>query len=373
MPITKTNNVKDGKRQYRVRVNYVDALGNYRQKERRVYGMSEARAAEAEMLHEKDQPIYKQLTLQQLYTEYIETKSHEVRESSLMKTQQRLRAHVLKYLGDCKLSKLTRPVLQNWKNTIAKTDLAINTKRDIYAGFRAMLNYAVKMDYVSKNSLVVVGNFKEVLFETPAQKIQYYTADEFVKFASELKRSAKTLNDWGFYTFFCIAFYTGMRKGEINALRWSDIDSDVIHVRRSVNQKLRGEDVYTPPKNRSSYRDLQMPKPLQTVLAEHKERQQRCCPEWSHDLLVCGGIKPLRDSSIDKVNRRCAAAAGLHRIRIHDFRHSHASLLANAGINIQEVARRLGHSKVETTWNTYAHLYPREEERALVVLNDIFI
>ena len=62
---------------------------------------------------------------------------------------------------------------------------------------------------------------------------------------------------------------------------------------------------------------------------------------------------------------------GLPTIRVHDFRHTHASILVNEGINIQEIARRLGHAKIEMTWNTYAHLYPREEERAVSILNKI--
>ena len=61
----------------------------------------------------------------------------------------------------------------------------------------------------------------------------------------------------------------------------------------------------------------------------------------------------------------------LRRMNNHDFRHSHASLLANEGINIQEIARRLGHSKIEITWNTYSHLYPKEEDRAVSILNRI--
>ena len=77
--------------------------------------------------------------------------------------------------------------------------------------------------------------------------------------------------------------------------------------------------------------------------------------------------------SIDKRNRKYAEAAGLPRIKIHEYRHSHVSLLANEGINIQELARRLGHSNVQETWNTYYHLYPRAEERAVEVLNKIGI
>ena len=79
------------------------------------------------------------------------------------------------------------------------------------------------------------------------------------------------------------------------------------------------------------------------------------------------------DKKKKKRNTQYANAAGLPHIRIHDFRHTHASLLVNEGINIQEIARRLGHSKVEQTWNTYSHLYPREEERAVAILDGIVL
>ncbi len=77
----------------------------------------------------------------------------------------------------------------------------------------------------------------------------------------------------------------------------------------------------------------------------------------------------MKDTSISNRNKAIAEAVGPNVIRTHDFRHSHASILANAGINIQEVSRRLGHAKIEITWNIYAHLYPREEERATAVLD----
>ena len=162
-----------------------------------------------------------------------------------------------------------------------------------------------------------------------------------------------------------------MRKGEINALKWSDIDGEILHVRRSVAQKIKGQSIIeTPPKNKSSYRDLQIPKPLLKILSEHKKRQMRD-DHFSDNFRVCGGIKCLSDTAIENKNKSFAKASGLPHIRIHDFRHSHASLLANEGINIQEIARRLGHSDVKMTWNTYAHLYPREEERAVSVLDKI--
>lgn len=171
--------------------------------------------------------------------------------------------------------------------------------------------------------------------------------------------------------FFNIAYYTGLRKGEIHALRWSDINGEYLSVKHSITQKLKNQcDVETPPKNKSSIRTLQMPLPLIQILKEHKKRQMKL-QNVTEDSRILGDGKCLRDTTIQQRNILYSKLAGVKTIRIHDFRHSHASLLANMGINIQEVARRLGHTKVEITWNTYSHLYPKEEEKAVAILNAV--
>ena len=280
---------------------------------------------------------------------------------------------MLPYLSDTKLTKLTTPALQKWKNKVSEADIKNSTKRNAYGEFRAMLNYAVKMGYLPSNPLLIIGNFRDAYFETKEEKIQFYTPEQFRQFIAVAEKHTQSITDWGYYVFFCIAYFCGMRKGEINALKWSDIDGNVIHVRRSVAQKVKGEAIVeTPPKNKSSYRDLQAPLQLVEILNKHRSRQMQD-KRFNDDFRVCGGIACLSDTSISNKNIQYAKEAGLPIIRIHDYRHSHASLLINEGINIQEVARRLGHSNIEMTWNTYAHLYPREEERALNVLNKIVI
>ena len=208
--------------------------------------------------------------------------------------------------------------------------------------------------------------------------MSFYTPEEFKKFIEIAKRQAiekqkkeKNMYEWNFYVFFNIAYYTGLRKGEIHALRWNDIDNDYLSVKHSITQKLKGKtDVETPPKNKSSIRTLQIPLPLVKILKEHKKGQMQL-PNFSEDNRVLGDSKCLRDTTIQKRNMLYSSLAKVKTIRIHDFRHSHASLLANMGINIQEIARRLGHSNVEMTWNTYAHLYPKEEEKAIAILNEV--
>lgn len=373
MPIYKTKKKnKNGDTQYRVTYNYTDSEGKYRQRSKLVYGYAAAKAIQAKLEAQTEtQSENKVITVQALYDNYVISKNHEVRESSLGKSKSNLKNHVLPYLGSVKLSKLSSKTLQEWKDNISEKELKIITKQNIYKEFRAMLNYAVRLGDLKENPLLKIGNFKDPYdFDIPEEKIQYYTAEEYKRFISGIE--LKTPADWAYYTFFSIAFYTGMRKGENNSIRWKDLKDDILSVRRSVNQKLKGKgDIFTLPKNKASYRKLQIPNPLIEILKQQKEIQKKNYSNWSEEYLICGGEKCLRDTAIANKNKELAQKAKLKRIKIHDFRHTHATLLINEGINVQEIARRLGHSNVQTTLKVYAHLYPREEERAIKVLNSI--
>ena len=378
MPVYKVDGAKkDGLQKYNVRVNYIDSNGISKQLTRTTYGLEAAKDLERKLTAEQkakgDAPV-KKMTVQQLFDEYMNVKQYEVRESSLAQIRNHNQNYILPTFKDVCIDKLSVSLLQEWKVSMEQKGLALNTKKHAYGEFRAMLNYAVKMEYIPKNPITKVGNFKDVLSLKP--DIGFYTAGEFSQFISVAKKVAqeretrhKDLSEWDFVVFFCIAFYTGLRKGEIHALRWSDLDGSYLSVKRSISQKVGGGDRETPPKNKSSIRTLQMPKPLIEVLDAHKKRQARCLTRFGNDARICGGERCLRDSSIQKRNEKYSELSGVKRIRIHDYRHSHVSILANEGINIQEVARRLGHSRIEMTWNTYSHLYPREEERAVEVLN----
>lgn len=374
MPIYKLEGSKDGKQRYRVRVNTVDADGRYKQIERITYGRAEAKDLEQKLIYEIKTAgaAHRRMTVLSLFEDYVSAKQHELRQTSLNKSVGHIKNHVLPELGGVQLAKLTRPRLQAWKNTLRAKGLSCVTCNGVYKDLNAMLNYAVKLGYMPVNNLSALGGFKEADFTPVQEKLHYYTPEEFVRYISAADALCSSYSERRYYVFFAIAYFTGMRKGEINALKWSDIEGSIIHVRRSISQKAGGGDVETSPKNKSSYRDLAMPAPLISVLAEHKAAQQ-LIPQWSEDFRVCGGPRPLRDTTIANKNKQFALSAELPVLRIHDFRHSHASLLANEGINIQEIARRLGHSDVTMTWNTYSHLYPREEERAVAVLDKIKI
>lgn len=379
MPIYKSKNKKDGKQGYRVVVNYTDYNGEYKTVERIAYGSAEAKEKEAELAHEysiKKAPSVKRLTVQELSEEYLRAKKSETRASTHEKNIDILSHHILPHFGGQRVDKLTPAKLQAWKNTLSESGFSIHHLQNIYGVFRGVLNYAVRMDYIMKNPLNAVGNFKDMDFTPVADKLKYYTPEQFVKFMAVAKAYAEeenTVTAWGYYVFFAIAWYMGFRPGENNALRWSRFDGEFLSVKASVNQKTKGNGyVETLPKNKKSYRDVKVPEPLINILNAHKARQQ-AAGAWNEEFYICGGGKCLPNSTIDKRNREFATAAELPHIAVYDFRHSFASYLANEGINIQEVARRMGHSNVKRTWDTYAHLYPREEDRATAVLDRVQI
>lgn len=379
MPIYKTNKKRGGLFLYTVRVNYTDKNGKAHSLTRTAVGAEAAKLLESQLTAEyKTGQITpaERMTVGELAQQYFAVKRTEVRLSTAEKAERTLKCYVLPTMQDERLDRLNAQKLQSWKQTVAARGLAPKTQKNIYGAFRTMLNFAVRMEYIQRNPILIVGNFKDDDFTPPREKLRFYTADEFLRYkAAALKYAEEkgTIVEHAFYVFFCIAYYMGMRKGEIHALRWSDIEGNLLTVRHSVSQKIKGKPTFESlPKNKPSYRTIEVPAPLMEILEEYKKRLA-ARDAYRDNYRVCGGGESgvLTDSNVDRHNRRYADMAGLKHIRVHDFRHSHASLLANEGINIQEIARRLGHAKIEMTWNTYAHLYPRESERSLSVLNKV--
>ena len=380
MPIYKiTGEKKDGYQKYRVVVNYTDGNGKKRTSEKLVYGKAAAEKAEEEIRQKirtgaaSNDLKAKPMTVKELWDLYETEKKSEVRATTLAKKDSILKTHVMPELGTKKLRTLSYDDLMAWRTKLAAADRKVTTKNNAYRELRALLNFAVQRKLLRESPLKGVPTFRDPYKETAAVKLRYYTKDQYTKFIAEAKKEAESKNDlrtWGICVFFQIAYLTGMRKGEINALRWTDIEDDsFIWVRRSVTQKIKGQKwTETPPKTPTSVRRLQMPNQLKDDLEAHRERQRKV-KGWKESFFICGGPEPIPDTSIENANTKYAKAAELPHITIHEFRHSHASLLCNAGINIKEIARRLGHADVEITLRTYAHLYPKEEERAVSVLD----
>ena len=170
--IHKINKTQNGLQGYRVRLSYTDINGAYKQVERTVYGYDEAQMVLQQLLAEYKvkKTVVTRKTILELYDEYEKYHAHETRLSSHNKAMQILETHILPTMKDCRLDKLSKERLAKWKNSIAEQELSIVTKKNIYQAFNAMLNYAVKLDYIPKNPLSVLGTFKAQIVLTSPPK-----------------------------------------------------------------------------------------------------------------------------------------------------------------------------------------------------------
>ena len=372
MPIYKQKEKnKAGLYRYNVRINYIDTFGKYRQITRSAWGLQAAKELELQLNNtlNDNELCNSTLSIKDLFKDFYENRQYDIRPTTMRGYKTNYDNHIKPHIDNLKIKDLNTRNLNQWKKEINKKDISLKTKRNIYSDLRTILNYAVKMEYIPHNPLEKVDNFKDSTYQKP--EIVLYTPEEFIKFKIAALKKAKDTGYYDYYVFFCIAYYTGARKGEIHALRWNCIDNNRLYIKKSISQKLKGDDVETPPKNKSSIRSMLLPQPLIDVLNEHKKRQQKSISDWKDDGFICGYYKPLRDTSIENENKLYAEIAGVKKIRIHDFRHSHASLLINNKVNPLEVAHRLGHSTVDQTLKTYAHLFPNQEDASIAILNTV--
>lgn len=193
-----------------------------------------------------------------------------------------------------------------------------------------------------------------------------------------LQRVVDAAADGPLETVVAIAASTGMRRGEILALRWADVSSDrsVLHVRRTL-QPTRDGLMFEHPKTSRSRRTVALPAFAGPYLDRQKLAQQRrrdVCAGWQeHDLVVDRSDgSPINPDTLSSGWRRFLKAHGLPQIRFHDLRHAHATLMLIQGVHPKVVSERLGHASVGITLDTYSHVLPSIQNEAVDAFDRLF-
>jgi integrase len=203
--------------------------------------------------------------------------------------------------------------------------------------------------------------------------MQTWDEDDITRFLEAAKLTP-------YHALFYTALFTGMRHSELLALRWQDVDFILsqICVSRSLHQLRDGSFIFRSPKTAKGRRTVALSPSAVSVLKEHRERQELdrmmlgiplsdADPVFSH---VDG--KPIRPNTITRAWTVLAARAGLKVIRLHDARHTHASLMLKQGIHPKVVQERLGHSSIQITLDTYSHVAPGLQQAATARFDEAF-
>ena len=366
---------------YRVQVNYTDSFGKKKvivKQNKSTSTLKGAKQVEAEIVAKVNLLASSGIgkNFGDLFEYYKIVKKNEVRESTLQQNCRRIESYVMPYFKSRKLANTRLNDYQLWKNEIDKLDVSTMYKNKIYKVFNELINFGVKVEYMEVNHLKKLGNFKKP-GEIVDKNIDFWTKEEFDKFIQygecdcAMNTSDNRFVRWGYYVAYNIMFYCGCRKSEVYPLTWKDYKNGSISITKGLVYKVKGHDyVIAAPKTKGSIREIPVPKQLARVLEEHYKRCQSIYG-FNDDFFICGGVAPLTDTMLDLIKNEWADAVEIKRIRIHDLRHSHASLLIQHGANINVVAKRLGHADVEMTLNKYSHMYKSKEDEAVALIDSL--
>jgi len=271
-----------------------------------------------------------------------------------------VRVHLIPSLGNISLTQLRSEHLQANYSAKLNEGLSPLTVRYHHIVLHKALQTAVKWGLVSRN----VADGVDV---PHIHRNEMQTWDEF-----EITHFLEVAKDSPYYTLFFTALYTGMRRSEMLALRWQDIDFlfSQVSVSRSLHQLKDGSYVFTQPKSAKSRRTIALSPSAILTLQENKEKQEATRAKLGvplkDDDLVFSTLegKPLRPNTVSRAWTMLAARAGVKVIRLHDARHTHASLMLKQGVHPKIVQERLGHASIQITLDTYSHVAPGLQEAA---------
>ena len=337
---------------------YVNWKGERKQKCKRGFA-TKREAQEWERMFQLQNSSDMDMSFEAFTELYIRDMKSRLKENTWMTKEHIIRTKILPYFGKLKISEISTKEVIAWQNEMLayrddkRKPYSQTYLKTLHNQLSAIFNHAVRYYELRSNPAAKAGNMgseehKEMLF---------WTREEYKKFSFEIMDKPIS-----FYAFEML-YWCGIREGELLALTAADFDfeKETVRINKSY-QRLHGEDVITTPKTKKSNRTIKMPKSL--------------CEEMQEYLQMLYGLKKkdriftITKSYLHHEMDRGAKAAGVKRIRIHDLRHSHISLLIDMGFSAVAIADRVGHESIDITYQ-YAHLFPSKQTEMADRLDDV--
>ena len=363
---------------------YIDAFGKSARKRSGHFATKrEAEEAERDFLvivRDREPDI----TFRQLFDHYFKHKKDELKESTRYCKIHKVEEHLMPYFEKMQIAKITMNTVIDWKDKLNNikykrkdTDkgkpYSLVYKQGLFIELQSILEHGKTFWNLKDNVAKKVGTFKSKSDEVIAdeEKLRYIKPDDF-------KRMFEVMDDSTLWkTFFSFLYYMGCRKGEVQALRWEDIDfnTEMVRIIKTGTYKSGEGWKETNTKNRKN-RKIKMPKILKNLIKEHLKEEQQI-EGFNDNLYVFGTVKHLASITIDRMRKKYFDLVNekypnnkIRHITNHEFRHSHASLLISSGIGIDDIANRLGDT-ANTVRKVYAHLFPESQDKIIDLLDNI--
>ena len=339
-----------------VMARYVDWQGNHKQKCKRGF-KTKREALEWDRVFHLQQSADMDMSFENFVDIYKNDIRSRIKETTWLTKVNIIDKKILPYFGKRKISEIQTKEVIAWQNDLLqqkdKTGKPYSEcyLKTIHNQLSAIFNHAVRFYALRTNPAAKAGNMgnekrKEMLF---------WTKEDYLKFADVMMDKPVS------YYAFEMLYWSGMRLGELLALTPSDFDfqNSTVTINKSY-QRLHGEDVITTPKTKKSNRTIKMSEFLAEEMQEYIKMQ--------YEIEPTDRLFPISKSYLHREMESGCKETGLQKIRIHDLRHSHVSLLIELGFSAVAIADRLGHESIEITYR-YAHLFPSKQNEMANKLN----
>ncbi|HFU4203786.1 TPA: tyrosine-type recombinase/integrase [Streptococcus suis] len=332
---------KRGKTYYRFTL-YVGMVGGVRKYVKRANfkTRAEARAKILSLQEEISRPKG-DMTFQELTDKWLVLYEAEVAESTYIKTSRNIKHHISPAIGHRRISEITALELQSHTQQWCAQ---LKYGRKILGLVKTIYRYAVRMGFVaiSPAESVTAPKLKRAISTTK----DFYDKHELKEFMQRVEATG----DIRKIALFRVLAFTGIRKGELRALDWTDHYSKTLRVNKAVTRGHAGEEI-GPTKNKASERLVSLDDKTDQILHQLKQEYPTTTLIFESET---GGI--LSPTDPRRWLLEIIKDTSLPAINIHGFRHTHASLIFDAGMTLKQVQHRLGHSDMKTTMNVYTHI-----------------
>nr|WP_272595671.1 site-specific integrase [Paenibacillus apiarius] len=312
-------------------------------------------------------------TFEEVYTQWYATHSPTIKRSTRRTVRSNFKSQILPHFGKLKLRDITKSYCQEVVNKIAEDIKSVN---NVKTYTNKVFKYALKMDIILKNPMehvVIPKDDADFTAEENVEERDYWEKHEIKHFLNILKKDYP-LRD---YVMFHLLIYTGARKGEVLALHESDIDfkNKMLTLNKTLFQE-NSSSIFQTPKTASSRRTIGLDDVtiglLRKWITSEKERLLGLGKKLDKDQLLFTrqDDSPLRLGYPNDKLKEIISKNNLHKISVHGLRHTHASLLFEAGASIKEVQERLGHSNINMTMNIYTHVTKTVKEQTAVLFGE---
>lgn len=293
-----------------------------------------------------------------LAANYMEDMEHRLKPTTMKSKQYIIEMKLIPYFGKLKICDINTIKVRKWQNELISyrnkdgKPFSQTYLRTVDSQLSAIMNYAVSHYNLPVNPCRAAGS----MGKSKADRMSIWTQTEYEKFSNAINKSSMKLA-------FDILFYTGIRSGELLALTPADIlSSKRIDINKNY-AKIKGKEMFLEPKTPKSKRCISIPDFLYNDICEYISKL--------YGIKNDDRIFNFQSSLLEKNIKIISESIGLKPIRVHDLRHSHASMLIELGFTPLEIAERLGHESVKTTLDTYSHLYPDKDVKLADRLNQL--